>query len=131
MGMIDSKLQPLHSYRAVSTLHSFIGGMRFLGQAGACHTNPCIVMPDDFALRFRNASHLLVVAWTVDGFRHSAGLKFARGCWDTFTWLGKPAGRGCPHGNLDSRLTLGQTVPQRYINVYLEDAPTYLVQRVA
>ena len=128
MGLINHGGRPLPSWHAVHTLHSFIGGMQFLGKVGVCHTDPCLVMDDDFALTFRNSSHMLIAAWSIDGFRHSASLKFARGCWQQYDWLGESLGEKCPHGDLDRRLSMDETVPERYVNVYVEDSPTYLVQ---
>jgi hypothetical protein len=93
-------------------------------------------MADDFALAFQNSSHLLIAAWSVDGFNHSASLKFARGCWQRYDWMGAALPDVCPHGNLDRRLSLDPHTqkdggPERYINVYLSEAPVYLLQKIS
>lgn len=134
MGVVDSSLKPLPSWHAVRALNVFISGMRFVARAGVCHTDPCLTMSDDFALTFRNASHALIAAWSVDSFNHSASLKFTRGCWQSYNWMGKSGPVLCPHGHLDRRLSLNFTnagaPAERYINLYLTDAPVYLLQRL-
>ena len=128
MGIIDANRQPLPGYHAVRTLNTMISGMEFQSKVGVCHTDPCITTADDFALTFKNASHLLVVAWSVTSFNHSASLKFTRGCWHQFDWMGKVLPDVCPRGNLDRRLAMDTSVAERYINVYLSSAPLYLLQ---
>ena len=74
-------------------------------------------------------------AWSVDGFNHSASLKFARGCWQQHDWMGVAASTTlCPHRKLDKRLSLNHTdagaPAERYINVVLSDTPLYLTQKL-